>query len=32
MGMELRKISNKALLSRHKWIKSIEGFKKKLKW
>ena len=29
MGMVLRKILDKALSSRHKWIKSIEGFKKK---
>ena len=31
MGMVLRKILDKALSSRHKLIKSIEGFKKKLK-
>ena len=31
MGMVLRKILDKALSSRHKWIKSIEGFAKKLK-
>ena len=29
MGMVLHKILDKALLSRHKWIKSIEGFAKK---
>ena len=32
MGMVLHKILDKALSSRHKWIKSIEGFKKKLKF
>ena len=31
MGMVLRKILEKALSSRHKWIKSIEGFAEKLK-
>ena len=31
MGMVLRKILDKALSSRHKWIQSIEGFAKKLK-
>ena len=32
MGMVLGKILDKALSSRHNWIKSIEGFKKKLKF
>ena len=31
IGMVLHKILDKALSSRHKWIKSIEGFAKKLK-
>ena len=31
MGMVLHKILDKTLSSRHKWIKSIEGFAKKLK-
>ena len=31
MGMLLHKILDKALSSHYKWIKSIEGFAKKLK-
>ena len=30
MGVVLRKILDKALSSRHKWIKSINGFKKQV--